>query len=265
PVVVQVKIEGHSARALIDSGLLGDFMSATLAEQLNLRKVKLERPIDVHLAVQGSRTKVKYGVKPRFKYQEIDEKRHFDIINLSNYDLILGIPFLFQHQILVGLNPFHVVVGSNESQPMEGKAVNKLFVRSLEPHINKIEQACRELKAYALQVCKSALDTPLPPLRKINHRIPLIEPEKRCSVWRVRFPDPLKPQWIAKRNAYIKPGRCIPVMTCNAVPMLYIMKPGKGGEPPRLRTVVDLQEHNANTKKMACPLLDMDVILKRVA
>ena len=34
PVVVTVHIEGHPARALIDTGSLADFMSVTLAEQL---------------------------------------------------------------------------------------------------------------------------------------------------------------------------------------------------------------------------------------
>ena len=97
PLVVVVNIEGHPARALLDSGSLGDFMSTSLADQLKVKKVVLEKPIPLHLAVQGSRSKINTGTTVNFEYQRISERRHFDIINLSSYDLILGTPFMWQH------------------------------------------------------------------------------------------------------------------------------------------------------------------------
>lgn len=51
----------------------------------------------------------------------------------------------------------------------------------------------------------------------------------------------------------------------NAVPMLLLPKPQKPGEPLKLRTVVDLREWNANTKKLSSPLPDIDAILRKVA
>ena len=53
--------------------------------------------------------------------------------------------------------------------------------------------------------------------------------------------------------------------TRNAVPMMYIAKPGKDGEPAKLRTVIDLRARNDNMKKMASPLPDIDGIMRRVA
>ncbi|TFK17822.1 hypothetical protein FA15DRAFT_604354, partial [Coprinopsis marcescibilis] len=226
PVVVEAMIEGHRVRALIDSGSLGDFMSATLAEQLKLKRIELASPISMNLAVQGSRTKVNFGMSPRFQYQGIDESRYFDIINLSNYDVILGTPFLYQHQVLFGLNPTRVVIGSEEALPLEGKGVNRLASNHLGPEMDEIQQARDELMAYAQSICKSALVTPLPPLWKLNHRIPLIDPEKRYQLRRARCPEPLKKQWLEKRNAYIKTGRWVSTTSYNAVPMLYITKPG---------------------------------------
>jgi hypothetical protein len=58
PLIVTVNINGHPARALLDSGSLGDFMSANLADQLEVEKEKLELPLTVQLAVQGSRSRV---------------------------------------------------------------------------------------------------------------------------------------------------------------------------------------------------------------
>ena len=54
PIVVKVLVNGHPARALLDSESLGDFMSSTLADQLALKKEILNTPLALQLAVQGS-------------------------------------------------------------------------------------------------------------------------------------------------------------------------------------------------------------------
>ncbi|TFK19837.1 hypothetical protein FA15DRAFT_722833 [Coprinopsis marcescibilis] len=66
PVVIAVQVNGHPCQALVDTGLLGDFMSSTLAEQLKVKRVELNSPILVQLAVQGSQTKVNYGTNVQF-------------------------------------------------------------------------------------------------------------------------------------------------------------------------------------------------------
>jgi len=72
-------------------------MSTTLADQLKVERVKFESPLALQLAVQGSRSKINSGTSVKFEYQGINEERYFDIINISNYDLILGTPWLYQH------------------------------------------------------------------------------------------------------------------------------------------------------------------------
>jgi hypothetical protein len=49
------------------------------------------------------------------------------------------------------------------------------------------------------------------------------------------------------------------------MPMLMLRKPGPKDAPPRLRTVIDLRERNANTVKLSSPLPDMETIIRRVA
>ena len=88
PVVVTVHIEGHPARALIDTGSLADFMSVTLAEQLRVKRLPLAKSLTIQLVVRGSRSKVDFGIKVRFQYQGADYDRYFDVISLKNYDLI---------------------------------------------------------------------------------------------------------------------------------------------------------------------------------
>ena len=91
-IIVTVKINGQLARALLDSGSLGDFISSTLADQFKLKREKLEVPLTVQLAVQGSRSKIAVHTEVRLQYQGIDETRSLDVININSYDLILGTP-----------------------------------------------------------------------------------------------------------------------------------------------------------------------------
>ncbi|OSC99262.1 hypothetical protein PYCCODRAFT_1373452, partial [Trametes coccinea BRFM310] len=204
PVVVVVNINGHPARALLDSGSLSDFMSAKMAHQLGVKVFELEKPLPVHLAVQGSRAKINFGCRAVLEYQNIRDERYFDVVNLLNYDLILGTPFLYQHKVSFSFNPTAVVIGSPKALPIEGKTVRVLQSHSADVLEAQLALAREELRQYAAPICKEASDSPLPPLRAINHRIPLIDEHKVYS-WRPsKCPDALRSLWTEKRDAYLK-------------------------------------------------------------
>ena len=261
PVVVVVEINGHPARALIDTGLLADFMSANLAEQLNIPCIELAKPLTIQLAVQGSRSKVNYGTKVLLHYQQVNSECYFDIINLQNYNLILGTPFLFQHQVMVGLNESHVVIGSCNPLPIKGTQVQVLESRAAEVLDEQIDTVRKQLYELASPLCAKASETDLPPLRAINHQIPLVDPEKVYPWQPLRCPEALRPQWVEKQRAYLR-TRCWKIMSNgNTVPMLFIKKPGSD----KLQTVVDLREQNKHTHKMSAPLPDIDEILRWVS
>lgn len=152
PVTVTVNVNGHPARALIDSGSLGDFISTTLVEQLGLRKIQLQNPLAVQLAVQGSRSKINHGCRAKITYQSIAEERYFNVINLSNYDLILGTPWLYQHQVTSGIKPINVSVGSSSSQPMKGAGVSTLSSRAMSLYEGNLERIREELHKYTAPI-----------------------------------------------------------------------------------------------------------------
>ncbi|OCH86821.1 hypothetical protein OBBRIDRAFT_693732, partial [Obba rivulosa] len=207
PVVVVTEINGHPARALLDSGSLADFMSSKLAHQLGVKTFELEKPLPVHLAVQGSRAKINVGCHVELKYQSIKESRYFDVVNLLNYDLILGTPFWFQHQISVGLNPAAVIVRSPIALPIEGSSIRVLESRAADIYEDALERARQVIREYAAPICVSTSDTPLPPLCVINHTIPLKD-ESKIYHWRPsKCPDALRLAWNEKRDAYLKTGR----------------------------------------------------------
>lgn len=263
PLVVKVTIDGHPARALLDSGSLGDFISSTLADQLAVKRKNLDSPLSLQLAVQGSRSKVNSVATVKLRYQGIDEERTLDVININSYDLILGTPWLFQHQVCLGFNPGRIVIGSDEVQPMTAGAETKLMVHSLSSEEQSLEKAREELRSYAAPLCKDVHETDLPPFRAINHTIPLIDKSK-TYLWRpARCPEAFREQWAEKRDTYLKSERWKITSAGNTVPMLLIPKPNTS--PPELRTVVDLRERNKNTQKMTSPLPDIDGMLRRTA
>ncbi|KAF9540268.1 hypothetical protein CPC08DRAFT_738795 [Agrocybe pediades] len=191
PVIIKMEVNGHPVRALIDTGSLGDFMSTTLADQLKVKRENIYDPITIQLAMQGSRSKINAGTKVNIKYQNIDS-------NVSNYDLILGTPWIYQHSVCVGLNPARVVIGSDVPLPLKAGPETKFVVQAIDLANDEIEAAREELHVS---------ETGLPPLRAINHTIPLIDLNKKYP-WRPsKCPEALLPQWIEKRGVYVGTGR----------------------------------------------------------
>ena len=126
-------INGHPVCALLDSGSLGDFMSSSLAEQLAIKQLELDTPLSLQLAVQGSQSKVNSRAVVRLEYQEIKEECSFDIININNYDLILGTPWLYQHRVCIGFNLARIMVGSGAVLPLTSGKDTRPMVATMTP------------------------------------------------------------------------------------------------------------------------------------
>jgi hypothetical protein len=69
-------------------------MSPSFARAAKLRTVPLEQPVNLQLAVVGSRSVVNYGTSGSVKFGEFVSNEYFDITNVDYYDVILGTPFL---------------------------------------------------------------------------------------------------------------------------------------------------------------------------
>jgi len=164
PIVIEVKINGQPIRALVDTGSMADFLSTTLVDQLQLSKVTYEKPLPVQLAVHGSRSKINCGTTVKFQYQTINCDRRFDIVNLDNYDAILGTPFMFQHQVAIGFNPSRVIVGSNEPLEIKGPEVTTITSASADLLNEGLDKLRKELRQEAEDLCPDTSMTAMPPM-----------------------------------------------------------------------------------------------------
>ena len=265
PIVIEVKINGHNIRALLDTGSMADFLSTTVVDQLKLERVTYEKPLGVQLAVHGSRSKINCGTTVRFQYQTINCDRTFDIVNLDNYDAILGTPFLYQHQVAIGFNPSRVIVGSSEPLEMKGPEVTTISSAAADLLDKGLDDLREQLKREAQDLCPDTSKTALPPMRAVNHSIPLIDEKKVYRFRPSKCPEAFRDQWRSKKNDYLATGRWRTATGHNAIPLLMIPKPMNASGQLGLRTVFDKREQNANTHKLASPLPDIEEILREVS
>ncbi|QRW21231.1 Retrovirus-related Pol polyprotein from transposon [Rhizoctonia solani] len=120
------------------------------------------------------------------------------------------------------------------------------------------------LREEAAEVCKPVNGTILlPPMRAINHRIPLIDKTKVYKFQPSRCPEALKSQFELKACNYLELGQWKHSTGSNTIPMLFLPKKKDG--KVELQTVLDKRKQNANTVKLASPLLLPKDILSKVS
>ncbi|KAF8666296.1 hypothetical protein RHS04_09692 [Rhizoctonia solani] len=263
-LVVKAKIEGKSVQVLLDSGCQTDLILSTLVNQLKLDKTALTKPLQVQLAMAGLQGTLHYCAQARIEYQTVNKNCQFDVGNLDNYDVILGMPFLFQHSVRLSFNPYGVYIGLNKALPLDGDHVLQINSLSTEIVGKRMAELREMLREEAVEVCKPVNRTiPLPPMRAINHRIPLIDKTKVYKFRPSRCPEALKSQFKSKARNYLELGRWKHSTGSNAIPMLFLPKKKDG--KVELQTVLDKRKQNANTVKLASPLLLPKDILSEVS
>ena len=100
----------------------------------------------------------------------------------------------------------------------------------------------------------------LPPFREVNHRITLIDPNKRYVERRATCPQSLEAQLRTKVERYERANWWVRKATSMACPLLCI--PKKDGT---LRTVVDARQRNANMVLDVTPMPDMRFLMDSLA
>jgi Aspartyl protease len=240
PITVLARIENNEIAALIDTGSGGDFISTTVVDQLGLKLEPLAKPLQCQLAATGSGTMIQYSTTVKFELMGISEQRQFDVINIDIHDCILGTPFIWQHSVLIGMNPSQFKIGHTESIKLAGEGCTIVHAAAVYILNQGIDEIKKILLNEVSELCKSAGETPLPPLRVINHEIPVIDP-KKVYRWRPsRVPEAFRKQRNSKREEYLRLGRWRFANTSNAIPMMFIARHSKDPDgQPRLRTVLD--------------------------
>ena len=70
---------------------------------------------------------------------------------------------MYQHKICVGFNPARVIIGSDDTLPLQSGADTKLMVSVVGPDERLLESARDELRKLAEPLCREVNETELPP------------------------------------------------------------------------------------------------------
>ena len=108
--------------------------------------------------------------------------------------------------------------------------------------------------------CLGGVVAKLPPLCKVNHRIPLVDKGKQYTYHLPCCPDSLKPQLAEKIQLYTNVEWWIMASVPQVAPMLCIPKKTR-----KLRTVIDCRKCNDNMVKDVMPFSDQDQIQMDIA
>src|SRR6202041_1488557 len=143
----------------------------------------------------------------------------------------------------------------------------EVLLAAMEANLNELakdEEQLPDLRKNWVESAKDILSgapNHLPPLREVNHKIPIIDEKKQYSYYLPRCPDALKTQLIDKIQDYKSAGWWEETNVSQAAPMLCVFK--KGGAKPH--TVIDGRKRNENTRKDVTPFPNQEQIRNDVA
>ncbi|KAI0761211.1 hypothetical protein BC629DRAFT_1270502, partial [Irpex lacteus] len=158
------------------------------------------KPIGLQLGCVGSRSKINYGTEQSLTVGKSSFKTYFDIVNLDHYDIVLGIPFMRQNNVVIDFTRNAIRSGADPVPPLEGEdgKLNSIK-RSTEDELDKLRKHWLEGYKYIL----SGVPERLPPMREPNHTIPLIDESHVYRYHTPRCPDALKPKLLEKVQRYV--------------------------------------------------------------
>ena len=142
----------------------------------------------------------------------------------------------------------------------------EVLLAVMDMNLNELNEDKEELPDLRKKWVESAADIltgappHLPPLREVNHKIPLIDENKRYNYHLPRCPDSLKTELTDKIQHYKDAGWWEETNVSQAALMLCVLK--KSG---RLCTVIDSRKWNDNTEKDVTPFPDQEQIRMDVA
>ena len=119
------EIGGVRAHCLLDSGCEGIMMSPEFARAARIGMFPLEHPVNLQLAVVGSRSVVNYGTNSPIRIGALVTDEYFDIANVDYYDVILGTPFLNEWGIILDFSLGQIRIG-NDIIPNNKTSSNRL-------------------------------------------------------------------------------------------------------------------------------------------
>ena len=119
-LIVQGSINGLAGTILLDSGSSVNAISPAFGGVAGITAYTLEKPIGLQLGCVGSRSKINFGAQLDLTIGERKFPTYFDVVNLDHYDMVLGIPFMRQHEVILDFSTSTVRFGRTPVPTLQG-------------------------------------------------------------------------------------------------------------------------------------------------
>lgn len=93
----QGKFQGHRCKILLDCGATGNFMSQDYVDKIKVETKTRKNKMTVKFADGNHQDVSRHTEALSFKIKDFTDKERFNIVDLKNYDMILGLPWLVRH------------------------------------------------------------------------------------------------------------------------------------------------------------------------
>ncbi|KAF8238717.1 hypothetical protein L208DRAFT_1221567, partial [Tricholoma matsutake] len=223
----KMKLHELEAFILLDSGCTSDSISPEFAMSANLKAHESEEPVPLQLGTIGSHLKINFGLFTDFEISEIKNTHYFNVVNIDRYDAILGTIFMRKHGIVLDLERDEVCIkGKHLDTIIEGPNTFKQAHRhAMHPQPPKDDTSARsEEWKHSCQDILNGVPDKLPPLRDINHHIPLVDEKKQYNYYLPKCPDLMRKPLTKKIAKYCKAGWWRPARMEQATLMLVVPK-----------------------------------------
>ena len=242
-------------KVLFDTGTMGDnLISGKFVSTFQMPTQDLDTPISLKMAGKGTCSTINYKSQPLIQIVgQTGDTTDALVCSLDNYDIFLGMPYLTAHNAIIDCgNP--IIFFPKKGITLTCKNANNSRFSAM------TSSDTPDFISEFPEIFPTEKITELPPLRKVNHHISLIQANSAPNPKMFPVPDKILPayrrvveDWGAKQVMY-------PSEASNPVNMIPKLRPNS-----YIRLLTDLVLRNDITKGDYSTIPNQSLILRTVA
>jgi len=231
-------INGKEAKVLFDTGTIGaNLNSAAFATTHGIPCIELKKPTKILMAMKGSRSESNKECTVNLTVGKLQTKGNKMLVgNLAKYDALIGMPFLKQQGAIIECGGLAI------DFPKFGIRIN---CTPTSRHIRAVVVTTEDVMGQHPEVFPEAIPEGLPPLRKTNHEMRLIQGKQLRNLPTYSIPE----RWVKDMSLWINERVEQGIIERKAVQGAAPIFAQEKKDKIRMRPLVDLTARNEITIK----------------
>jgi hypothetical protein len=125
-IALWTELDGKVAYTLIDTGSTTDMVSPAFARVMGLEVFQLQKQLALQLGCAGSRSAIVDGTYTPIRVGKTHGKIHyFDVANIDRYNVVLGIPFAHQYNVVIDVRERTLYLGGLKGEKIKGLSIDE--------------------------------------------------------------------------------------------------------------------------------------------